>query len=273
MTSRLKSGACALVISGALLSISAPAIAGETHQLSGDFAPFDDCPLQNPAVALCMVAKITAGELVVGRRKVPIGKPLEIQAGLVETTRLNEYTFAAAEDGNTLSKTTLSIPGGLTGTNTPARATAAGAVVELAKSPASVRIDIPDLIFGEHSGLELPLKVKLNSPTLGSSCYIGSSSDPLMLNLVTGKTSPPLPNRPIEGSFGQLTETVTEVSIIKDSWLVDNSFGAPAVTGCPESRSPMVSLALGVPSAAGRNTAILTSDIELVNAEAVRVSE
>src|SRR5580704_12607249 len=122
MASRLKSGACALVIAGALLSISAPAIAGETHQLSGDFAPFADCPLRNPAVALCMVAKITAGELVVGRRKVPIDKPLEIQAGLVETTRLNEYTFAAAEDGNTLSKTTLSIPGGLTGTNTPARA-------------------------------------------------------------------------------------------------------------------------------------------------------
>jgi hypothetical protein len=48
------------------------------------------------------------------------------------------------------------------------------------------------------------VKVRLENPFLGSECYVGSNSSPVVLNLTTGTTSPPAPNKPIKGTVGNI---------------------------------------------------------------------
>jgi PKD repeat protein len=99
--------------------------------------------------------------------------------------------------------------------------------------------------------LNVSLRVKLEgSPSgisLGSSCFIG----PLALNVTTGTTSPPPPNTPISGvPYDPANGTGT---------LVNNSFSVPGASGCGPlglANGP-INDQLGLPSAAGRNTAIL----------------
>jgi len=119
-------------------------------------------------------------------------------------------------------------------------------------------------------------KVKLDNPFLGSSCYIGSNSNPIQLKLTTGTTSPPPPNTPISGSPGE-PAGIEEGAIIafKNNKLVDNSFAAPGANGCGGilfswAVDPFVNSIVGVPSAAGTNTAILEGNTYIADANAVR---
>jgi hypothetical protein len=111
----------ALVVVAALmvpLAVASPALA-TTHHPTGNFAPFADCPLSNPSVELCIVADTTSGEFTVGKKTVPINKTITLQGGAYENTTTHELEFVAAENGETLSKTALSVPGGLFGIKPP----------------------------------------------------------------------------------------------------------------------------------------------------------
>ena len=55
--------------------------------------------------------------------------------------------------------------------------------------------------------VRLPIRVHLKNPLLGNSCYIGSESNPIELELTTGTTSPLPPNKPIEGETGEPANT------------------------------------------------------------------
>ena len=65
----------------ASLALVPSALATEHHP-KGGFAPFAECPLSNPAVELCTVAKTTSGEFTIGKKTVPINKTITLQAGL-----------------------------------------------------------------------------------------------------------------------------------------------------------------------------------------------
>jgi hypothetical protein len=126
--------------------------------------------------------------------------------------------------------------------------------------------------------IELPARVRLENPFLGSQCYIGSSSHPIMLNLTSAVTNPPLPNRPISGEVGQL-EFRDEFTFIgvKEDRLVDNSFSTPGATGCGGSYAPVIDpvidAKLGLPSAAGRNTLIQVGTLDQALSAWVTASE
>ena len=75
---------------------------------------------------------------------------------------------------------------------------------ELAKPASAIKLNTTNLIFETGVALQLPVKVKLSNVFLGSSCYVGSEANPIILNLTTGTTSPPAPNKPIKGSAGEL---------------------------------------------------------------------
>ena len=126
--------------------------------------------------------------------------------------------------------------------------------------------------------MQLPVKVHLENPFLGSECYVGSSSNPLIWNLTTGTTNPPAPNKPITGSTG-VAEFLEEGSILalKGAKLVDNKWSAPGATGCGGFLvelilDPIINSASGLPAAAGRNTAILNNTINVASAFAVRLN-
>jgi hypothetical protein len=125
----------------------------------------------------------------------------------------------------------------------------------------------------------LPVKIKLGNAFLGSNCYIGSSSSPIMLNLTTGTTSPPPPNTPISGNPGTPQPNgAFNMITFSGNRLVDNSFAAPGASGCGGilfswAVDPLVNSILGTPSPAGKNTAILEGKTQIAIAEAVRESE
>ena len=50
----------------------------------------------------------------------------------------------------------------------------------------------------------MPVKVHLENPFLGKSCYVGSSSSPISWELTSGTTAPPGPNTPITGTVGEV---------------------------------------------------------------------
>ena len=278
-------GRRALVVVAALivpLAVASPALATEHHP-TGNFAPFADCPLSNSSVTQCIVASTTSGAFTVGKKTVPINKTITLQGGSIPIKESSEVTFVAAEDGNTLSKTALYVPGGLFGTKPPESwpkeakerfeeminkgLTGVTETTELAKPASAIKLNTSNLIFESGVALQLPVKVKLSNFLLGSSCYIGSESHPIILNLTTGTTSPPEPNKPIKGSAGEL-EILEEGALLRliGGSLVDNAFAAPGATGCGGSFSsivdPLVDSQFGVPAAAGHNTAILTGKLE-----------
>jgi hypothetical protein len=264
------------------------------HHPKGEFAPFADCPLSNPATSTCIVATTESGEFVIGKEKVPIVKAITLQGG-INAFFSGEETFIAAEDGNTLSKTPQKVPGGLAGlvkcneiTNFLERlacevvfengVTGVNATTELAAPASSIGLHTFNLLGGVGTGLSLPLKVHLENPFLGSSCYIGSNAHPIVVEFTTGTTSPPPPNKPITGNPGEeVFNEAGNILSIKNNSLVNNSFAAPSSEGCGGLFSfligPIINSRLGLPAAAGSNTAILKGTIKLSAAEEVKNHE
>jgi len=246
---------------------AAPALATP----SGGYAVFADCPLSNPAVADCIVATTSSGEFTVGAKNVPIKHAITLQGGLAVNEETGAVTFVGAADGNTLSKTPQTVPGGLLGIEGLGGEVTATA--ELAGSASAIALNLENALSGTGTALSLPTKLKLGNPFLGNHCYGGSNSHPITLNLTTGTTSPPKPNKPITGNPGTLEIEEEEIIVINGNSLVDNSFAAPGVEGCgliPFFVDPLVDLAMGVPASAGHNTAILNGTIKLTTAEEVK---
>ena len=277
------------------LAMASPAMA--EHHPKGNYAPFKFCPLSNKLTELCTVANTKSGEFTVGKKTVPITNTITLQGGLHENEKTGELEFIAAEGAETLSKTEETVPGGLLGIKAPTwwpkilqelfneyvinkGLTGVTEITELAKPASAIKLNTTNLIFEEGVALQLPVKVKLNNTFLGSECYVGSSSKPITLNLTTGTTSPPLPNKPIKGSAGSL-EILEEGNLVRLSGgsLVDNSFAAEeGASGCGGflfswAVDPLVNEILGVPSKAGTNTAILDGNLEEAVASAVKASE
>ena len=111
----------------------------------------------------------------------------------------------------------MTVPGGLFGVKAPTwwskeaqewfnkqineGLTGVTATAELVGNPGISRTN---LLFQEGVALSLPIRLHLDNAILGSSCFVGSKSSPITLNLTTGTTAPPKPNKPITGAVGEL---------------------------------------------------------------------
>jgi hypothetical protein len=275
----------------AALGAASPALA-VVHHPKPPFAQFADCPLVNMSINDCIFAQTKSGEFKVGKKTVPIVNTITLQGGFIGTE--GNLKFVAAEDGNTLSKTAQPVPGGLLGIVAPSflpgflqtlfnefinkGITGVTATAELAAPASSIGLNTENLLAESGVALSLPLKVKLSNPFLGESCYVGSNAHPVVIEFTTGATSPPPPNKSIHGKAGEFEEEDEFLLIrLKNNSLVNNSFAAPGAEGCGGIFSflvdPAVNAELGIPAAAGNNTAILNGTLETANAEAVRASE
>jgi hypothetical protein len=259
---------------------------------TGEYAVFAECPYTNPAVDGCIAAKTESGKFIVGNETVPIEKAITLQGGFIENEVTEELSFVEAKGGNTLTKVPQKVPGGLAGlvkcneiSNIIERiacelvfengTTGVNATTELAAPATSIGLNETNLLEGTGTALSLPVKVHLENPFLGSECYIGSNSSPVVINLTTGTTSPPAPNKPITGNVGttEVNPEGTILTISKNS-LVNNSFAAPGASGCGGIFSflidPIVDSKLGLPAAAGHNTAVLNGTLRQTGAARVR---
>ncbi len=256
---------CGLVVAIAVLAplgAASPALAAS--KVKEEFAPFADCPVESAAD--CVLATTTGGEFVLDLKKVAIDKTITLQGGL--PVQLNAQPLIAAVGGETLSKTPLTIPGGLVGIEgLEGVGGEVTATAEIAGPPSSIIINRGAFAFDTPGAVTLPLKVKLSNEILGEECYIGSDAEPIVLHLTTGTTSPPFPAQPITGSKGTLEEIDKDkIRAFVNTSLVDNDFAVPGASGCGGSLSflidPIVDADVGIPAAAGLSTAIMKGELE-----------
>jgi hypothetical protein len=268
-TSMLAVGLVSMV---AMLGVgAAPAMA----ELEGEWAVFKQCPLGTPELDACLHAVSSGGKFIVGNRTVPLTNPITLQGGFKVNETTGAMEFVGAKNGETITPVPQKVPGGLLGIE--GLGGEVTATTELAGPASNIGINELNLLKGEGIALSLPTKVKLGNPILGNSCYLGSEKHPIILELTTGKTSPPPPNTSISGKPGEVTSNPTgEILIVKENSLVNNSFAAPGVHGCgffPPIIDPIVDLDLGVPAKAGHNTVVLEGQLEQSGAETVEEHE
>jgi len=276
-------GAVCVAMLAALLTVFG--LAGNASaKLTGEFVRFQHCPYKNPEATRCVHAVTEGGEAILGSKKVPIVNPVTLQGGYNDPLEEGEFSdFFPATNGVTLSKAPQPVPGGLLGLVPPASSpplikalvelaaenglTGVNSTLELAGSSNDVEINELNLALGEGVTLRMKLKARLENPLLGNECYVGSSSNPLLWELRADTTNPPPPNKPITGNGGTVTFLEkAQVLRLDDAVLVDNAWSAPAAKGCggillAPLIDPVINVAAGLPSAAGKNTAILENTI------------
>jgi hypothetical protein len=269
----------------------ASAASAAAHHPTGEYAQFGECPLNREAITDCVYSVTTGGSVTIGKKTVAIKNPVTMQGGFEGSG--SEVKFYGAEVGETLSKTPQPVPGGLLGllncqeqtnpiiaglcaTALENGLTGVNATVELTgpnHGLTNIGLNTENLLFEEGTALALPVKIHLENPTLGSNCYVGSNSHPIQLNLTTGQSGK------LHGSLGELSfnEPLFTITRTKGSVLVDNTFSAPAATGCGGLLAlvvnPVVNTMLGTPSGSGANSATLVANFEDAAASAVRASE
>jgi hypothetical protein len=287
----------ALRVCGAALSALALSMMLASSALAkspkGAFAVFAQCP--TATATTCFYLSSTGGELRLNKETIPLTKSVTVQGGIERNAKTGAETFIAASNGETLSKTPQTLPGGLSGLfscreiGNPLEKivceeefedghTAVNVIPELAKPASEIVISKANFLKHEGVSLQLPVKIRLENPFFGSECYVGSATNPVMWPLTTGTTKPSEPNKPISGTAGkvEVLEGGTLEKAIEAS-LVENDFRAPEASGCGGIYSslidPIVDSKFGLPAAAGTNTAILKGTVEFATAEAVVKSE
>jgi hypothetical protein len=277
-----------LVAALGVLVFASTALAA-SHNPKGEYAQFKECPLNRATITDCIYSVTSGGSFTIGKKTVPIVNPVTLQGGF--EGEVPNIKFYGAENGDTLSKTPQPVPGGLLGITAPTwwpkfiqdwfneqiskGFTGVNATVELAgptKGLTNIALNTENLIFGSGTALGLPVKIKLDNAILGSNCYIGSASKPVQIDFTSGTSGS------LKGDPGKLTfNPEFTIITIAGGKLVNNTFAAPAASGCGGIFSlfidPLVNSILGTPAASGKNSAILEGKLQDAQAEAVKASE
>ncbi|ASR34700.1 hypothetical protein BAY61_06580 [Prauserella marina] len=263
----------AAVIAGAV-----PASAAEPPTLAGAWAPLNRCPVDAPAMlaadgaqtaALCLAASGDSGTMQIGGKTVPVGKT-DLQFGV---TRAGSTFTVVSPSGGALSSAPVKVPGGLLNLMCPsdipvisgicdrladAKLNAITAYVEPAGAPsqfnfvAGIGVDQPIV--------NLPIKIRLDNPILGSNCYLGSNSNPIVLR-PANTTRPAV--APVRFDEDGTLDPAGQMGYVGASGAdqADNTFSVPGANGCGlfGALDWAVNLQLGLPSPAGENSFVLNS--------------
>ncbi|WP_320672573.1 hypothetical protein [Patulibacter defluvii] len=240
----------------ALLGLAASA---STAMAGGDPPPsFARCPTGNPDVLSCMVIQSTGGYLRMNNTTVDLGDSIKIEAGLSQDANYN-VTVVPPTSGSALTAKPIKIPGGLLGLD--ASIFGANDVYATAKL-----VGTPVLNFDTYS-LKLPIKIELDNAFVGPNCQIGSESNPIILDTITGTTNPPPPATPMTGHPGDIQFPDPYVTEVQGNVTVDNAFAVGEANNCGWFGgyfiNPLVNLKVGLPSAAGKNATSVTANIFL----------
>ena len=264
------------LLAGAGLGLLCVALFGAPAQAATPAPPygaFAGCPspAEDPEVEACFTSVITGGHFKMGNKTVPIENPISFSGGFGPSLKVSYNSKGG------LAKVRQKVPGGVVGL------TGLTWLLEFLGSDALTLYATTELAGTATAPVEppiqLPVKVHLENAVLGSKCYVGSNSNPIMLNLQVEPTSPPPPNKPISGKYPTITEDPTRphVALANGAVFVDNSFAAPGASGCvltlfgfiPVSINGLVNSASGLPAAAGTNETVQDVDAALVESRFV----
>lgn len=254
------------VLGAAVAAMALLAASASAKEPAPGYTQFAGCPSPEEVAGLstCIRSEVTGGFLQTGKKTVPIEHPLTISGGLNEELE----GFAFNSKGG-LTKVKQKVPGGVFGLTgltfllelLGSEALTLYAVTELAGTPTEFNFNT----------VTLPIKVHLENSVLGSKCYLGSNSNPIVLHLSTGTTNPPPPNKPITGKEPTLEVDAKEIVHFNNGTYVDNSFSVPGASGCtltlfgfiPISLNGLVNEQAGLPSPAGKNSTVEDFSTEL----------
>jgi hypothetical protein len=252
--------------------------------LRGGWAPYNRCPVDDPAmlaadgitvVAACVVADSPNGSVKIGNTSVTTGDS-NLQFGLLQNNATQPSTFSpVAPAGGALVAAPANVPGGLLGLMCPSinpiimalcnqivnnQLNTVTAVVQAAGAPSNVSF------FAQFSKgvpiLTLPIKIQLQNPILGSSCYLGTDSNPIVLH-PENLTTPHFGNGLAFDANGTPDPNGILQSIVLNSTQGDKKFTVPGASGCAGLLSavvdPVINLKLGLPSGRGSNSIVLNN--------------
>jgi hypothetical protein len=279
------------VVAALSLLVFASSALAASHHPTGEFSQFGECPLNRTSIEFCVYSLSSAGEFKIGKKEVPLVNPVTLQGGYEENEATEELEFYGAENGETLSKTAQPVPGGLLGIKAPTwwpgfiqtwfnnlineGFTGVQATVELTgptKGLTHINLNTTHLLEEKGTALGLPVKIHLTNAILGSSCYVGSESEPVQINFSTGTSGS------LKGTAGTLTPnakftllTFTGGKFVDGTYAVGHTYGCGGIFSFLV--NPLVESILGVPSGTGGNSAYLEGVLKAGKATAVKASE
>jgi hypothetical protein len=222
------------------------------------YEEFAGCPspAENPEIAICMHSLIKSGNFKMGSKDVPISNPMTLTGGLN-----GELSGFDANSEGGLSKEKQLVPGGLIGITGLEWLVNFLTFNQLKLYAVTELVGEPEI--GE--GLTLPIRVHLINSALGSGCYVGSPSNPIVLNM----------SEAVEPEF-VIDEETGIVGFLNGTY-VDDTFSAPGASGCtlhlfgfiPISINGLVNSTAGLPAASGENETEQNIDIEIAPSELV----
>jgi hypothetical protein len=273
--------------------------------LNGGWAPFNRCPVNSAAMLAadgvnvtdyCIASNSTSGILSLGTMGVIHLGPVSIGNAPVTAGKSDAQFGAAVANGTFDGITGISpsggavladpalVPGGLLGLMCPSTNPVISqvcngltnnslnevvATLESAGTPTNF-----NLFAALQTGVTvvtLPVKVHLTNALLGSGCYIGSNSHPILLNPQ---------NTAIGGAGSEFYDFngnvdpngALEVIAVTGATQSDTTFAVPAASGCTLLNIPfsqiildaVLNLKVGLPSPAGRNYVTLNNVTESV---------
>ncbi|MEV0914894.1 hypothetical protein AB0I93_11575 [Streptomyces sp. NPDC049967] len=271
-TGLLAAGAAAVV---AIPLTPLSASAASAANLNGDWAPFSRCPVDDPAmlaadgqdfVASCVSSYSPSGSIKLGSTEATTGAN-DMQFGVIQDTAAGTFKVVPPAGGSLVGAPT-AIPGGLLGLMCPSDIPVVTGVcnsitnISLNKVMATVESAGTPTEFNLTAGLttgqqivKLPVRIHLENPLLGSNCYIGSASDPVILR-PQNTTAPAIA---IERFDGNGTPNASDGSMLRfaltGNTQGDTTFSVPKATGCGLGGilSWAVNLKTGLPSSSGNN--------------------
>jgi hypothetical protein len=241
----------------------------------GIYAPFTDCPLNNPAMELsvpdlatgCVASENTSGTFTISGIPVSITHPVTVQFGFYSALDSNGnqiFPLLMPADGRSLVDQPEETPGGLpllllcpNGINADiAQLCQKAATSGQTGLTALVRPAGPISNFGLTSFTQ-PVKIQLINPLLGGNCYIGSDDDPIVLNptIVSGTLAFVPDPDPVRFPRTVVLEALNATA-------ADDTFTVPVATGCGpgDVADAAIDFLLGLPSPSGANHLVLNGN-------------
>ncbi|MEU8482879.1 hypothetical protein [Streptomyces sp. NPDC048641] len=275
---RIRRPATVLAVT-ALATLAAVAPSSAATELGGAWAPFTRCPVDNPAmlaadgqtdVAICIASSSASGSIKLGNSQVPTGRT-DLQAGVV--THPGGTSTVVSPPGGALVADPAELPGGLLGLMCPSdiplvsdicRQLTGNALNRVTATVESVNTPTDfQLLNGVQQGkpiITLPVRIKLDNPFLGDSCYIGSASDPIVLR-PQNVTAPAVSQSRFDPDGTADPTGVLGRINAGDADQGDATYTVPGANGCGllGVLDFAVNLKSGIPAASGKNNVVLKS--------------
>jgi hypothetical protein len=218
----------------------------------------------------CLASDSPSGSIKLGSTNATTGDS-NLQLGVLLTT-LGGATTPVAPPGGAIVAAPVQIPGGLLGLMCPSniplvaqlcneitnsQLNAVTATMAPAGKPSHLNI-----AAGTTTGqpiVTIPIKIQLHNPLLGSGCFIGSNSQPIVLRPENTVVPPNISADAFDPNGSADPNGPLLLLKLSGGTLEDNTFSVPGATGCgPLGLADLaVDLKDGLPSPAGENSLIL----------------